>query len=177
MGRAGDGCGLRRRHDGLTPAPARAMRIVIGAVGRLAASRPEAALYDHFARRISFALILKEVAAKGRASAALLRRREGALLLAAVPAGAIVVALDAGGTALTSARLAARLGAWRDAGVRDLAFLIGGAEGLDRALLDNADLVLSLGAMTWPHLLVRAMLAEQLYRAQCILEGHPYHRR
>ena len=101
---------------------------------------------------------------------------EGALLLAAVPAGATVVVLDAGGRALDSPALAARLRTWRDAGVGDVAFLIGGAEGLDADVVAGADLVLSLGPMTWPHLLARAMLAEQIYRAQCILEGHPYAR-
>jgi 23S rRNA (pseudouridine1915-N3)-methyltransferase len=78
---------------------------------------------------------------------------------------------------LSSAALAKRLGKWQATGIRDLAFIIGGAEGLDTAVLERADLVLSLGTMTWPHLLVRVLLAEQLYRAQCILAGHPYHRR
>jgi 23S rRNA (pseudouridine1915-N3)-methyltransferase len=70
---------------------------------------------------------------------------------------------------------AEKLGIWRDH-ARDVAFLIGGADGLDEAVRKRADLVLGLGAMTWPHLLVRGMLAEQIYRAQCILSGHPYHR-
>ena len=103
-------------------------------------------------------------------------RHEGELLLKAVPDGALVVALDPAGKKFTSAAFAKRLGAWRDGGVKDIAFLIGGADGLDRAVTDGADEVLSLGAMTWPHLLARAMLAEQIYRAQCILSGHPYHR-
>ena len=103
-------------------------------------------------------------------------RHEGELLLKAVPEGALVVALDAAGKTLTSAAFAKRLGAWRDGGVKDVAFLIGGADGLDGAVTGAADEVLSLGAMTWPHLLARAMLAEQIYRAQCILAGHPYHR-
>jgi 23S rRNA (pseudouridine1915-N3)-methyltransferase len=68
------------------------------------------------------------------------------------------------------------LTAWRDQGVATLAFAIGGADGHGRAVLDRADAVLSLGAMTWPHLLVRGMLLEQLYRAQQIIAGHPYHR-
>ncbi|MCH6587970.1 MAG: 23S rRNA (pseudouridine(1915)-N(3))-methyltransferase RlmH, partial [Proteobacteria bacterium] len=68
------------------------------------------------------------------------------------------------------------LGRWRDEGVRDIAFLVGGAEGLDGSVREAAALTLSLGPMTWPHLLARALLAEQLYRAQSILTGHPYHR-
>ena len=86
------------------------------------------------------------------------------------------VALDQTGRVLTSSEFAARMGAWRDRAVGDVAFLIGGASGLDSDVTEGADLVLSLGAMTWPHLLVRGMLAEQLYRAQQILAGHPYHR-
>ncbi len=86
------------------------------------------------------------------------------------------MALDGAGRVLTSSEFAARMGTWRDRSVADVAFLIGGAAGLDRAVTEGADLVLSLGAMTWPHLLVRGMLAEQIYRAQQILAGHPYHR-
>jgi len=97
-------------------------------------------------------------------------------LLAAVPEGATVAALDEKGKTLSSAAFAEKLSAWRDNGVRDLAFVIGGADGLDGALLKQADLVLSLGPMTWPHVMVRGLLAEQLYRAQCIQQGHPYHR-
>lgn len=104
------------------------------------------------------------------------RDQEALALLRRVPPGAVVVALDQRGTALTSPDLANRLGGWRDDGRREIAFLIGGAAGLGRSVLDRADLVLSLGPMTWPHLLVRAMLAEQLYRAVMILQGHPYHR-
>jgi 23S rRNA (pseudouridine1915-N3)-methyltransferase len=98
------------------------------------------------------------------------------LISAALPPGARLVALDERGTAWSSRGLADRLGQWRDQGTATLAFAIGGAEGLDRQLIARADAVLSLGAMTWPHLLVRGMLLEQLYRAQQILAGHPYHR-
>ena len=90
--------------------------------------------------------------------------------------GAVTVALDERGTALSSAGLAARLGAWRDGGVRELRFLVGAADGLSDAERAGADLLLAFGPATWPHLLVRAMLAEQLYRAMTILAGHPYHR-
>ena len=95
---------------------------------------------------------------------------------AAVPDGAIAVALDAGGQPLDSEALAARIGRWQDSGTRDLAFVIGGANGLAPAVLQRADFTLSLGALTWPHMLVRAMLCEQVYRAGSILSGHPYHR-
>jgi 23S rRNA (pseudouridine1915-N3)-methyltransferase len=105
-----------------------------------------------------------------------LKAREGELILAASPTGARLVALDQGGREWTSRDLAEQLRKWRDSGLADLAFAIGGAEGLGPAVIDRADAVLSLGAMTWPHLLARCMLLEQLYRAQQILAGHPYHR-
>jgi 23S rRNA (pseudouridine1915-N3)-methyltransferase len=87
-----------------------------------------------------------------------------------------VVALDERGKSLDSSAFATLLGRWQDEGLGDLAFVIGGAEGLSPAVLERADLALSFGQMTWPHLLVRVLLAEQLFRAQCILDGHPYHR-
>ena len=87
-----------------------------------------------------------------------------------------MVALDGRGKTLTSEEFATRLARWRDDGIADLVFVIGGADGLDRRLIERAAFVLSLGAMTWPHLLVRVLLAEQIYRAQSILLGHPYHR-
>ncbi len=151
------------------------MRIQVIAVGR---ARRGAArdLYEDYAGRLAWEITLKEIEEKRPLAPPALKAREGALLLGAVPNGATLVALDAGGQALSSTALARRLESWRDNGVADLAFLIGGAEGLDKDVLDRADFVLSLGPMTWPHLLVRAMLAEQIYRAQSILSGHPYHR-
>ena len=105
-----------------------------------------------------------------------LKAREAELIVGAVPAGAMLVALDAGGSAWSSREFAERLGAWRDGGVQNLVFAIGGADGLGRSVIARADTLLSLGRMTWPHLLARCMLLEQLYRAQTILTGHPYHR-
>ena len=87
-----------------------------------------------------------------------------------------MVALDQGGKEISSEDFAQLLGIWRDEGVTELTFVIGGAEGLDHGIVKRARHVLSLGAMTWPHMMVRAMLLEQIYRAQQILAGHPYHR-
>jgi 23S rRNA (pseudouridine1915-N3)-methyltransferase len=151
------------------------MRLHVAAVGRCKTG-PERALYEHFARRIAYPLNLIEVEEKRRLPAKALKKREAELLLARAPEGALLVALDEKGKPHTSAAFARRLGQWRDSGVKDVVFLIGGAEGLDEALVGRAGLVLSLGPMTWPHLMARAMLAEQLYRAQSILAGHPYHR-
>jgi 23S rRNA (pseudouridine1915-N3)-methyltransferase len=117
-----------------------------------------------------------EIEEKRRLPPAALKEREAALILAALPSGARLVALDERGEAWTSREFAQRLAAWRDGGAGALAFAIGGADGLGGAVIERADAVLSLGAMTWPHFLARGILLEQLYRAQQILAGHPYHR-
>ena len=128
------------------------------------------------AKRIAPPATILELEEKRPLPPALLKAREAELILAALPAGARLVALDCTGAAWSSRDLADRLAIWRDHGTGILAFAIGGAEGLGAAVLERADAVLSLGAMTWPHLLVRSMLLEQLYRAQQIIAGHPYHR-
>ena len=135
---------------------------------------PEAALFDRYAVRIRPRLDLVEFA-DGVGSAGEIKRREAGALLAAVSTQDFVIALDQGGAAPDSPMLARSLSQWLAAGKR-LTFVIGGAEGLDAAVLARADASLSLGALTWPHMLVRPMLAEQIYRAQTILAGHPYHR-
>lgn len=104
------------------------------------------------------------------------RRREGEAILRQVPEGARLVALDRTGKAPDSEGFARQIGQWRDGGVRELVFAIGGADGLDEAVLARADARLSLGPQTWPHMLARVMLAEQLFRGAAILAGHPYHR-
>lgn len=144
------------------------------AVGRLR-DGPEFELYRRYAGRLRPALALTEVVEARGGSAAERRRRDGEALLALLPAAAIAVPLDLGGTQPDSEAFAALLQRWLASG-REPCFLIGGADGLAPGVLARADLVLSLGALTWPHLLVRAMLAEQLFRAQAILSGHPYHR-
>lgn len=151
------------------------MRTHLIAVGRMK-SGPERELYGHYSARLNPAPLMREVEEKRNLPSAQLKVREGELLLGAVPDGAHVVALDEKGRKLGSQAFAKRLGEWRDDGVRDVAFVIGGADGLDKAVLERANLVLSLSDMTWPHMLVRGLLAEQLYRAGAILSGHPYHR-
>ena len=157
------------------------MRIVVAAIGRARAA-PEQALFDSYARRLvrsgpaGLTLELAEAEERRKLAGEPLRKAEAELLLARVPKDAALVALDARGKLLSSEAFANHLARWRDDGIGDLAFVIGGADGLDAALVKRARFVLSLGAMTWPHLLVRAMLAEQIYRAQSILLGHPYHR-
>jgi len=147
------------------------MRII--AVGRMR-DGPEADLFHRYAARMRPRLELTELP-DGAGAPAEIKRREAAALLAALPANAFAIALDQGGAAPDSAGLATQLERWL-ATSRPVCFMLGGAEGLDRAVLDRADAALSLGKLTWPHLLARAMLAEQLYRAHTILTGHPYHR-
>jgi len=101
---------------------------------------------------------------------------EAELLARAVPAGAVLVTLDERGRLLTSPEFATQLARWRDGGRQDVAFVIGGADGIDPSLRARADFSISFGQMVWPHMLVRVMLAEQLYRAANILSGGPYHR-
>jgi 23S rRNA (pseudouridine1915-N3)-methyltransferase len=129
-----------------------------------------------YATRISPPPAIVELEAKQRLPPALLKAREAELILAASPPGTPLVALDERGSQWSSHELADRLAMWRDRGTAVLAFAIGGAEGLGAAVLDSAAATLSLGPMTWPHFLVRGMLLEQLYRAQQIIAGHPYHR-
>ena len=149
------------------------MRLVVAAVGR-GRDDPAQKLFEDYSRRLPWPIELREVRAGGGGEAG--REREAAALLKGMPAGAYVVALDGSGKALTSEAFAARVGRIRDDGVAVVAFLIGGADGHGASVLTRADTVLSLGPMTWPHLLVRAMLAEQLWRSASILSGHPYHR-
>lgn len=154
------------------------MRLHVCAVGRLR-SGPERALIDDYVARLErtgrplgfTALVEHEVEVRRGGAEA-----EAELLARTIPPGAAICCLDERGRTLTSPAFAQHLAAWRDAGRQDAAFLIGGADGHSPALRARADLVLSFGAMVWPHLLVRVMLAEQLYRAATILSGSPYHR-
>jgi len=143
------------------------------AVGRLRGG-PEAELFDRYNARLRPKFALTEIA-EARGAPAEVKRREGAALLAALPDRTFVVALDQGGSTPDSEELARLLERWL-ATAQTICFLIGGAEGLDATVLARADYVLSLGRLTWPHFLVRAMLAEQVYRARSIAAGHPYHR-
>lgn len=137
------------------------MILHILAVGRMGAS-PERELVERYQHRLGAQLKITELA-EGKAFPPL-------------PAQTRTIVLDERGTALSSEALATRIGHWRDQGVRELRFLIGGADGHGEATRAGADLLLAFGPATWPHMLLRAMLAEQLYRAQSILSLHPYHR-
>lgn len=159
------------------------MRLVIAAVGRLK-SGPEAELVGDYAARIrnggrkvgltNFSLIEIE-APRGLEGPARIAR-EAALLEAAAPREARRIILDQRGESRSSNAFAKLLGDWRDQGAPAACFFIGGADGLSRNIRESAELSLAFGPATWPHMLVRAMLCEQIYRAMTILAGHPYHR-
>jgi 23S rRNA (pseudouridine1915-N3)-methyltransferase len=130
-----------------------------GKIGR----SPEAELVERYLKRISWPTKVTELADKGGD-------------IPPLAANCVTVALDERGQSLSSMELAKKLEGWRDGGKREARFLIGAADGHNERLRANADLLLSFGAATWPHLLARAMLAEQLFRATSILANHPYHR-
>ena len=155
------------------------MRVHICAVGRLRVG-PERALIDDYLTRfdrtgrplgLGPASVVEVEDRKGGGMAA-----EAELLERAVPAGALLAVLDERGRVMTSPEFAAELARWRDAGRQDAAFVIGGADGIAPELRARAGFALSFGKMVWPHMLARARLAEQLYRAASILSGSPYHR-
>ncbi|MEL6126334.1 MAG: 23S rRNA (pseudouridine(1915)-N(3))-methyltransferase RlmH [Pseudomonadota bacterium] len=155
------------------------MRITIAAVGRLRRGAERDLVDDYLTRfdRTGRSLGLgpaqvREVEDKRNGGS----NGEAPLLKSVIPEGARVIALDERGKLISSPDFANLLARWRDEGARDCAFLIGGADGLTRGLRDSADAKLSFGAMVWPHMLARVMLAEQLYRAASILSGAPYHR-
>ena len=120
-------------------------------------------MIERYAKRMTWPFAITELPDTGGKS------------LAIVP-GTKIIALDETGEMLGSIQLAQKLETWRDGGVREARFLIGAADGLTPEELASADLKLSFGRLTWPHMLARAMLAEQLYRATAIIAGHPYHR-
>lgn len=155
------------------------MKLTVAAVGRLRGG-PEAELLGEYARRIEahgralglFPFRVVEIDDRKARD----RTRQSAMLVEAIPNGAAVIVLDERGKALRSPDFAALIAGFRDAGRAETVFLIGGADGHDAAVRHRADHLISFGPMVWPHMLVRVMLAEQIYRAVSILAGTPYHR-
>lgn len=138
------------------------MLLHIVARGKIGRS-PEAELVQRYLKRIAWRTKVTELPETGGNAPPM-------------PPQAILVVLDERGSALSSVEFASKLEGWRDKGVREARFLIGAADGHEEAERDRADLLLSFGSATWPHMLARAMLAEQLFRATSILANHPYHR-
>ncbi|NTS32507.1 23S rRNA (pseudouridine(1915)-N(3))-methyltransferase RlmH [Phyllobacterium sp. BT25] len=159
------------------------MRITVFAVGRMK-SGPERELADRYFDRLKktgaplgleFASVT-EITESRAQHPELRKQEESAKVLEALDQGGVLVLLDERGKTLSSEAFAEKIARFRDDGKRQLLLAIGGPDGHDPALRDRADLVLALGAMTWPHQIVRILVAEQMYRATTILSGHPYHR-
>ena len=138
------------------------MLLHIVARGKIGRS-PEAELVDRYLKRISWPTKVTELPDQGGK-------------MPDFPANAVSIVLDERGKALASSELASKLESWRDGGKREARFLIGAADGHGEEVRESADLLLSFGPATWPHMLARAMLAEQLFRSVAILANHPYHR-
>lgn len=143
------------------------MKLHIIAIGR--AKGAYADLCSEYLKRITGPVAIKEITARSNDA-------ECKALLKAIPEKAAVILLDENGQDLTSRELALKIKKWQVNAVRDLVFIIGGADGINSETKKRADFILGLGKKTWPHMLARTMLIEQIYRAQQINNGHPYHR-
>lgn len=148
------------------------MKIIIAASGKLKKS-PELEIFEYYKKRTRWNISLKEIEAK-KGDAKKVQEEEGALLLKATEGTARII-LDEKGKELSSKDFAILIKKFFDAG-KTVSFLIGGADGHTENVKESADVLISFGKATWPHMLVRAMLAEQIYRAYTILNNHPYHR-
>lgn len=138
------------------------MKLLIAAIGKAKAG-PELQLYNDYVKRLPWKVVCKEV-------------KDDAGLFAACDGYDRIIALDESGRQLGSREFADQLKTWQQQGNSSFAFIIGGADGLDENIRKKANLIWSLGKVTWPHMLVRGLLAEQLYRAHSIITNHPYHR-
>ncbi len=150
------------------------MKILIAAIGKAKAS-PHLDLYREYCKRLKWKIECREFEAKPD-DPVKRKLREGELLLEAARKYDRIIALDEHGKDLSSTEFSGQIKKWQQQGHSSLALIIGGADGLSDAVLKEAHLQWSLGRATWPHMLVRAMVAEQLYRAHTLISGHPYHR-
>lgn len=145
------------------------MKVHIIAIGKIKHASPEQLLIETYKKRMTWELLIKE---KDNAS----QIEEAEFLQHAIPKNAKVIVLDERGENMSSPELAAKIESWQLQGCSEICFLIGGADGHLPQTRAQADLVLSFGRLTMPHMLIRAVLAEQIYRVQTIINGHPYHR-
>lgn len=150
------------------------MKILVAAIGK-AKSSPQQQLYLDYIKRLPWKIECKEFEVKNSDMAGR-KAREAELMLSACAGYEYIIALDETGSLLSSREFSEHIGGCQQRGISSFAFVIGGADGLDSSVLKRVNLVWSFGRVTWPHLLVRGMLAEQLYRAHSVLSGHPYHR-
>ena len=152
------------------------MNLTIIAIDKMKNNAPEKALIDAYIHQCGWTIKVIELQASKGLDGVSRQNAESELLLKHIPNNAKVIVLDEKGQTLSSRQFASKLIEWRDNGARDIALLIGGADGHTDIVRKRADLILSFGKMTLPHLLMRAVLCEQLYRAYTISIGHPYHR-
>jgi 23S rRNA (pseudouridine1915-N3)-methyltransferase len=152
------------------------MKITIISIGKFSKNDPNFALFAKYQKRLPWKLELKELETKGNLQGEKLKNKEAELLLGAVPNGAKIIVLDEKGKSLSSPEFSKSLENFGNSGNSNLAIIIGGADGLSINLKKQADLILSLSKMTFPHMMVRSFLAEQIYRAYTIINNHPYHR-
>ena len=145
------------------------MKIIIAAIGKCKKNAPEAALIAEYTKRSGWDIIIKEQDNSNQ-------EEEAKFLQQTIPAGAKVIVLDERGVNISSPELAEKVENWIINGCSEICFLIGGADGHIQSTRDKADLLLSFGKLTLPHILMRAVLTEQIYRIQTIINHHPYHR-
>lgn len=145
------------------------MKVYILAIGKSKQGSPEQNLFEMYQKRCSWDIEVRE---KNNATP----KEEADFLIQHIPQGAKAVVLDEKGENMSSVEFAQKIGRWQTEGISEICFLIGGADGHLPQTRNRADLVLSFGRLTMPHILFRAVLMEQIYRAQTILNGHPYHR-
>lgn len=151
------------------------MKILINAIGKFKNS-PEKEIYHSYIKRIPWQVELRELESRKSLPSNKLKEAESKILLSSLPQNTKLIALDECGKNISSNELSKVLKQWQNDGYSNITFIIGGANGLSNEVRQEADLVVSFGKMTWPHMLIRPMLAEQIYRIYTIITGHPYHR-
>lgn len=152
------------------------MKITIAAIGRNKNSSATKALFSEYIKRTPWDVKLIELEEKKNLPPEILADKEAQMLLNSVAGANKIIALDERGKNLSSPELASKIEGWQNSGDSHIAFLIGGAAGHGLEVRQRADLLLSMGKLTWPHMMARAMLAEQVYRCHTIISGHPYHK-
>ena len=152
------------------------MKITILSIGKFRNQDPSRELFLEYQKRLNWKVELKELELKGNIQGEALKIKEGELLLSKVPSNSKIIALDEKGKMFSSPEFATVIKNYGNQGSSDLTFIIGGADGLSSELKQKADLILSFSKMTFPHLMIRSFLIEQIYRANTIINGHPYHR-
>jgi|TARA_B110000444_G_scaffold20184_1_gene16818 23S rRNA (pseudouridine1915-N3)-methyltransferase len=151
------------------------MNFNIVAVGRMK-SGPLSNIWDEYQKRLRWRVNIKEVVEKKDLKKNEMKKREAKLLEANLSQGFPTIAMDQNGEIFTSEKFSSCINNFQNNGHNQLNILIGGSDGLDKTILENCQLRIAMGLMTWPHMLARVMLIEQIYRSQCILDNHPYHK-